>query len=66
MIAGRKLPWLIVSYAVGYLIWVLWMIGEVLPLLRVRLEIHGWVVRRSRLPPMATRIMAWETSMRAS
>ena len=27
---------------------------------------HGWVVRRRRLPPMATRIMAWETSMRAS
>ena len=27
---------------------------------------QGWVVRRSRLPPMATRIMVCETSMRAS
>ena len=39
---------------------------DVAELLRVRLETHGWVVRRSRLPPSATRIMAWETSMRAS
>lgn len=34
--------------------------------LRARLEIHGWAFRRSRLPPIATRIMAFETSMRAS
>ena len=34
--------------------------------LRVRLETHGWVVRRSRFPPIATRIMACETSIRAS
>src|SRR5579864_960216 len=34
--------------------------------LRVRLETHGWAFRRSRLPPMATRMMASETSMRAS
>jgi hypothetical protein len=33
---------------------------------RVRLETHGWVVRRSMLPPMATRIIASDTSMRAS
>jgi hypothetical protein len=26
--------------------------------LRVRFDNHGWVVRRSRLPPIATRIMA--------
>ena len=35
-------------------------------LLRVRFEIHGWALRLSRLPPMATRIMAWETSIRRS
>jgi hypothetical protein len=34
--------------------------------LRVRLENHGCAFRRRRLPPMATRIMAWETSMRRS
>ena len=34
--------------------------------LRVRLESHGWVVLRSRLPPIATRIIASETSRRAS
>ena len=34
--------------------------------LRVRLETHGCVVRRSRLLPRATRIMASETSIRAS
>lgn len=34
--------------------------------LRVRLENHGWAFRRRRLPPMATRIMAWETSIRFS
>ena len=34
--------------------------------LRVRLENHGWVVLRGRLPPIATRIMASETSIRAS
>jgi hypothetical protein len=30
------------------------------------LETQGWMVRRSRFPPMATRIMACETSIRAS
>ena len=35
-------------------------------LLRARLEIHVWAVRRSRFPPMATSIMAFEMSMRAS
>jgi hypothetical protein len=34
--------------------------------LRVRLGIQGWAFRRSRLPPMATRIMASETSIRVS
>jgi hypothetical protein len=34
--------------------------------LRVCLETQGWMVRRSRFPPMATRIMACETSIRAS
>jgi len=34
--------------------------------LRVRLEIHGWAFLRSRLLPMATKIMAFETSMRFS
>jgi len=34
--------------------------------LRVRLETQGWAFRRSRLPPMATRMMASETSIRAS
>ena len=34
--------------------------------LRVRLETHGWVFLRSKFPPMATRIMASETSRRAS
>ena len=34
--------------------------------LRARLEIHVWAVRRSRFPPMATSIMAFEMSMRAS
>jgi hypothetical protein len=29
-------------------------------------EIHGWTFLRSRLPPIATRIMAFETSMRFS
>jgi hypothetical protein len=33
---------------------------------RVRLKNHGWVFRRSRFPPMATRIMASETSIRVS
>ena len=39
---------------------------EIVDVLRVRLESHGWAFRRSRLPPMATRMMASETSMRAS
>jgi hypothetical protein len=34
--------------------------------LRVRLENHEWAFLRSRRPPMATRIMACETSMRCS
>ena len=34
--------------------------------IRVRLENQAWVVRRRRLPPMATRIMACDTSMRSS
>jgi CRP-like cAMP-binding protein len=34
--------------------------------MRVCLETQGWMVRRSRFPPMATRIMACETSIRAS
>jgi hypothetical protein len=33
---------------------------------RVCFEIHGWTFLRSRLPPIATRIMAFETSMRFS
>ena len=33
---------------------------------RVRLGNHGWAFRRSIMPPMATRIMACETSMRCS
>ncbi|MGF7008924.1 TIR domain-containing protein, partial [Aminobacter sp. BE322] len=33
-------------------------------IVRVRLESQGWAFRRRRLPPMATRIMAWETSIR--
>ena len=40
--------------------------GSVHEVVRVRLETHGWVVRRSMLPPMATRIIASDTSMRAS
>ena len=31
-----------------------------------KVRLTRWVVRRSRFPPMATRIIAWETSMRAS
>jgi DNA-binding winged helix-turn-helix (wHTH) protein len=34
--------------------------------LRVRLGIQGWAFRRSRLPPIATRIMACETSILVS
>jgi hypothetical protein len=34
--------------------------------LRVCFEIHGWTFLRSILPPIATRIMAFETSMRFS
>ena len=34
--------------------------------LRVRFGIHGWAFRLSKMPPMATRIMAWETSIRCS
>ena len=39
---------------------------QIAELLRDRLEIHGWAFLRSRLPPMATSIMASETSRRAS
>jgi hypothetical protein len=35
-------------------------------ILRVRLGIQGWAFRRSRLPPIATRIMACETSILVS
>ena len=34
--------------------------------LRVCFEIQGWAFLRMRFPPMATRIIAWETSMRFS
>ena len=34
--------------------------------LRVRFEIHGCAFLRTRFPPMATRIIACETSMRCS
>ncbi len=34
--------------------------------LRVCFGIHGWAFLRTRLPPMATRIMACETSIRFS
>lgn len=40
--------------------------ASLLSVLRVRLETHGWVFLRSKLPPIATRIMTSETSRRAS
>ena len=39
---------------------------QVLHSLRVRFENQGWAFLRMRFPPMATRIMAWETSIRCS
>ncbi|UVK35644.1 hypothetical protein LHFGNBLO_006484 (plasmid) [Mesorhizobium sp. AR10] len=39
---------------------------RLLAALRVGLENHGWAFLRSMMPPMATRIMACETSMRCS
>ena len=48
--------------------WALVAISTPTPIrrVRVRFENHGWAFLRMRLPPMATRIMAWETSMRFS
>jgi DNA invertase Pin-like site-specific DNA recombinase len=43
-----------------------WTRGTVHQVLRVRFEIHGCAFLRMRLPPMATKIMACETSMRFS